>query len=100
MVYVVASAVEEADTLGKIVVEEKLAACANILGQSKSIFFWNDGLNTNLESVLILKTSGRKKTALIERLIELHSYTCPCVLAFKVDSGNDEFLKWVDEEVG
>jgi periplasmic divalent cation tolerance protein len=97
-VYITASSVEEAEIIGRNLVSRKLAACVNIVEGMKSIYHWENKIETDEEVVLIAKT----KQALIDELTEnvkaLHSYKCPCVVALPVIGGNPDFLKWVANE--
>jgi periplasmic divalent cation tolerance protein len=99
-VYVTAADVTEAKTLGRKLVEEQLAACANILPGATSIFRWQGKVEEAEEVVLILKTTEQKLERLIERAKSLHSYDCPCIEALPVVEGNRDFLEWVVRETG
>jgi periplasmic divalent cation tolerance protein len=96
--YVTAASRDEALTIGRTVVEERLAACANVLDGMTSIYWWQGALEQAGEAVLILKT----RTELVERLTvrigELHSYECPCVVALPVAAGNPDYLDWIAAE--
>jgi periplasmic divalent cation tolerance protein len=99
-VYVTAADAEEAKAIGRRLVEEQLAACANILPGATSIFRWEGRLEEASEAVLILKTTEQKLERLIDRAKALHSYDCPCIEALPVVEGNREFLEWVVRETG
>ena len=99
-VYVTAADAEEAKSLGRQLVQEQLAACANILPGATSIFRWQGKLEEASEAVLILKTTEQKLETLIERAKALHSYDCPCIEALPVVDGNRDFLEWVVRETG
>lgn len=99
-VYVTTADVEEAKTLGRKLVEEQLAACANILPGATSIFRWQGKVEEAAEAVLILKTTEQKLEQLIGRAKSLHSYDCPCIEALPVVEGNRDFLEWVVRETG
>jgi periplasmic divalent cation tolerance protein len=98
--YVTAGSRAEALAIGRTVVEERLAASANILDGVTSIYWWRGALEQAGEAVLILKT----RTALVERLSarirELHSYECPCVVALAIIAGNPQYLDWIARETG
>ena len=98
--YVTAGDVEEARRIGRQLVEEQRAACANIIPGATSIFRWQGKLEEASESVLILKTTEEKLTPAIARVKSLHSYTCPCIEALPVVEGNRDFLEWVVRETG
>ena len=99
-VYATASDAAEAERIGRAVVSERLAACANILGGMRSFYWWQGRLEEGEEAVLILKTRRERLAALVARVRELHSYDCPCIEAIEVTDGNPEFLAWIERETG
>jgi periplasmic divalent cation tolerance protein len=99
-IYVTTGDTEEARGIGRQVVEEQLAACANIIAGVTSIFRWEGKLEEAGEAVLILKTTEEKLTQVIARVKSLHSYECPCIEALPVVEGNRDFLEWVVRETG
>ena len=98
MVYATASSRAEALKLGRALVEERLAACANVLGEMTAIYRWEGKLEEADEAVLILKTTSRRLAALTARLCALHSYDLPCVVAWRIEGGNAPYLDWVRAE--
>ncbi len=98
LVYVTAGNEEEACKLARQIVEERLAACANVYPRLTSYYWWEGKLEEDQEASLIFKTSAAKVEKLIERIKELHSYSCPCVLAWPIEKGNQDFISWVLEE--
>ena len=98
LVYVTAPGVRAAERLGLAVVEEGLAACANVIGPMRSVFRWKGKIERAREAVLILKTREACVAALTRRIKALHSYTVPCVVALPILGGNEEFLAWVATE--
>jgi periplasmic divalent cation tolerance protein len=99
-VYATAGDAAEAERIGRAVVSERLAACANILPGMRSIYWWQGKMEEAAEAVLILKTTRERVAALVARVRALHSYDCPCIEALEVADGNPEFLAWVEREVG
>lgn len=97
LVYVTFSTQEDALRIGRIVVSERLAACANLRGSGTSIYEWEGDVEVAEEWVLLLKTSRRRMDALQARVVELHPYTTPCVISWNIDGGHGPFLDWVDE---
>jgi len=97
-VYVTAGDAAEARRIGRTAVEERLAACANIVDAMASIYWWDGKLHEAAEAVLILKTTEGRLAALIERVKALHSYDCPCIEALAVTGGYPPFLDWVARE--
>jgi periplasmic divalent cation tolerance protein len=100
IVYATASDADEAERIGRAVVTERLAACANVIPEMRSVYWWEGRVQDASEAVLILKTTGERLSALIERLKALHSYDCPCIEAWPVADGNPDFLAWVARETG
>ena len=100
LLYVTAGSTEEARKIGATVVGERLAACANIIPGMKSLYSWEGEVKEDEEAVLILKTQESLVPAATRRIVELHGYDCPCVVALAVEGGNREFLDWVVSETG
>lgn len=97
-VYVTASDAEEARRIARTVVEERLAACGNVVERIHSIYWWQGDVQEGDEAALILKTTEERVPALIARIAALHSYDCPCIEAIPVAQGNPAFLAWVAQE--
>ena len=100
LVYVTAKDEAEAKTIARAVVGERLAACANVLGRIDSVYWWQCRVCEDNEVALLLKTSAERKSELIHRIKELHSYECPCVVCLPIADGNRDFLHWIAAETG
>lgn len=98
-VYITTSSAEEAERIGSALVEERLAACVNILPGMKSIYWWEGAMETAQEAVLIAKTNDVRLAALIEKASELHSYDCPAIVALPIERGYDPYLVWIHNSV-
>ena len=98
VVYVTASSDAEARSIAASVVNERLAACANILPAIRSMYWWQGRLEESVEVALLLKTRAALVPALTERVRALHAYECPCVVALPVVGGNAAFLAWIRDE--
>lgn len=98
MVYVTASSCEEAAKIGRVAVEKRLAACANVLGDIRSFYWWDGEIQDDSEAALILKTTDDRLDALIAEVKALHSYSVPCIVALPVGAGNPAFLEWIARE--
>ncbi len=98
MVYVTAASRAEALQLGRALVDERLAACANVLDGMTAIYHWEGKLQEEDEAVLILKTRADRLADLTARLIELHSYDLPCVVAWTIETGHAPYLDWLRDE--
>jgi periplasmic divalent cation tolerance protein len=96
-VYAVFATMEEAERIGRIVVEERLAACINILGPTRSIYRWQGTIETADEAAAILKTHHWQADALITRIAALHSYDIPCIVTWPVDKVLRNYADWVED---
>lgn len=84
-----------ADRLARALVGESLAACVNILPGVRSIYRWNDAVQSDEEVLMIIKTTGACLAAARERLLALHPYELPEVVALPIADGHDAYLRWV-----
>jgi periplasmic divalent cation tolerance protein len=96
-IYAVFARADEAERIGRTVVEERLAACINILGPIRSIYRWKGKIETADEVAAILKTHHWRSDALIERITELHSYDVPCVVAWPIEKVVARYADWVED---
>jgi periplasmic divalent cation tolerance protein len=94
-----AGSVEEAVTIARRLVEEHLAACVNVLPGARSIFFWEGRVQEADETVLVIKTRRERYAALEQRILALHSYSVPEVLALPVAAGSPAYTAWLRESV-
>jgi periplasmic divalent cation tolerance protein len=95
-----APSAEVAERIGRSLVEERLAACANVLPGITSIFRWKGSIEREGEVLVILKTTAGEVEALERRVAELHPYEVPEVIALPVEAGHAPYLDWVRAEVG
>lgn len=98
-VYCVFASTEEAERVGRTVVEEGLAACINILGPCRSIYRWQGVVETADEAPAILKTTTDKSDALIARIAGMHSYEVPCIAVWPIDKILLSYSEWVEATV-
>jgi periplasmic divalent cation tolerance protein len=97
-VYITTSSPEEARRIGRQLVEERLAACVNIIPGMTSFYWWQGKIEEGSETVLIAKTRAELVEPLTERVKALHSYTVPCIIALPIVGGNRGFLQWIADE--
>ena len=88
---------EKAEKIGSTLVQERLAACVNIIDGMKSIYFWEGKLEETNETVLIAKTRMSLSRDITVEVKKCHSYQCPAILVIPIQGGNPDFLKWVFE---
>lgn len=98
LLYMTAGDRQEALALARMLVGERLAACANVLGPATSVFRWEGAVREEGEVVLVAKTVEERVEAAARRVREAHSYDSPCVVALPISGGDAEFLAWVQEE--
>jgi periplasmic divalent cation tolerance protein len=99
-VYATFADVDEAERIGRTVVEERLAACINILGPIRSIYRWQDAIEDAAEVAAIFKTTQATADALIARIAALHSYDVPCIVIWPVGKLAGGYADWVEDSVG
>ena len=98
LAYITASSEEEAYAIGKALVSERLAASVNMIGPVRSLYWWEGKIQDAQEVVIVAKTDAALVDKLTEKVISLHSYDCPCVIAIPIEKGYQPFLNWIEEE--
>jgi periplasmic divalent cation tolerance protein len=98
LVYITTPTEEEAKKIAKTLVEERLASGVNILPGISSVYWWEGKINEENEIFLLGQTKESCIDELIERVKEIHSYTCPCVVAVPIEKGYKNFLGWIERE--
>jgi periplasmic divalent cation tolerance protein len=99
VVLVTASSEAEGLRLKKVLLEKRKAACVNIVSGVESHFWWKGKVDIADEVLLIIKTKVAAVDDIIRLVKEAHSYQIPEIIALPVIAGNEDYLKWVDEEV-
>ncbi len=97
-VYVVAADDAEADRIASALVEERLAACVNILGPVRSVYRWNGSVERADEVAMIVKSTRALFDRLASRVRELHSYDTPAIVAWDITAGDTRYLDWIAAE--
>ena len=92
-----AASAEEATRIGRILVEERLAACVNVLPSVRSIYRWKGKVEDGSEALALVKTRRENLDRLIARIKALHAYEVPEAIALEVVAGNPDYLAWVAE---
>ena len=99
--YLVLSTVDthqEAERIARHLVEERLAACVNIVPKILSIYRWKGTLEHATEHLMIIKTAEDRLPSLTHRIKELHPYEVPEVIAFSIQDGDPTYLEWILSE--
>ena len=99
LIYITAANREEAVKIGRTLVKSRLCACASILaGNTTSIYWWEGAVAEEDEVSMLLKTREDLVGQVVEKVREIHSYDCPCVVSLPISGGNPAFLDWIDGE--
>ncbi|QPQ55109.1 divalent-cation tolerance protein CutA [Allosphingosinicella flava] len=99
-VYAIFADGEEARRIGRTAVEERLAACVNILGPCQSIYRWQDAVEETEEVAAVFKTGAARAPRLIERIAALHSYDVPAITVLPVADTLPRYRAWIEENSG
>ena len=100
LLYIPCSGFDEAKEIASTLIEEKLIACANIQKEITSVYKWEGAMQSETESLLILKTSDQLAEATSQRVHELHSYDCPCILSYNAESESKGYADWIIKQLG
>jgi len=98
LVYITAGSIDEARTIARELVSNRLAACANIIDNVNSLYWWNGEIQDDREVILIAKTRESLIPELVDKVKSMHSYECPCIVSLPIIDGNPAFLDWIAEE--
>jgi periplasmic divalent cation tolerance protein len=100
VVLVTASSEEEAEKIASLLLEQRKAACVNLIPRVRSRFWWQGKLDSAQESLLIIKTRAALVPEIIDIVKKAHSYTVPEIVALPIVGGSKNYLDWVDQETG
>jgi periplasmic divalent cation tolerance protein len=100
VVFSTAASAEEAETIARRLVEERLAACVNVIREIRSFYRWQGKIEDAAEWLLVIKSSRERFDAVRTTVEKLHSYDVPEVIALPVVEGTRNYLDWMDSELG
>lgn len=98
-IYVTCKDEDEAEKIAKKLLEKRLIACANI-SPIKSLYWWKGKINNDEEVAMIMKTKKGKFEEIKNEIKKIHSYEVPCICSWDIKQVNEEYSKWLDEEIG
>lgn len=90
---------EIAINIAENIVAQRVAACVNVLPSVYSIYHWQDNVESAKETMILIKTTQEKYSALEKVIISLHPYEVPEVIALNIDNGLPEYLKWIGNSI-
>ena len=90
---------ESASRLAEALVSERLAACVNVLPSVKSVYRWEGAVETATEHLLLIKTTDARFPAVRARIVELHSYDTPEIIAVPITAGSESYMSWLAAQV-
>jgi periplasmic divalent cation tolerance protein len=90
---------EEAEHIAELLLEQRMAACVNIIPGINSSFWWEGKIDKARESLLIIKTEVTRLQEIIHSVKTVHSNTVPEIIALPIIGGNQDYLDWIDNEV-
>ena len=88
---------DQGKEIARTLINEKLVPCVNIIPAVKSLYMWKNKLNEDDELILIMKSKASLFDKIKERILELHSYECPEIIALPIINGFESYLNWIDE---
>ena len=97
--YITAPNKKETERIAKKLLDKKLIACANVIGNVNSYFVWENKVQNSKEIIICGKTVSKNQKKIIQIVKSLHSYSVPCIIFFDIKSGNKDFLKWIKRSV-
>ncbi len=100
LVYMTVPDHETASRIGRAVLEQRLAACVNVLPQVQSMYWWQGEIQRESEVVVLAKTAASLFEPLKTCVLGLHPYEVPCIVAMALSHGHEPFLRWVDDQTG
>ena len=95
VVLVTAPSVEKAAEIARTLVEEKLAACGNVIPGIRSIYAWEGKVHDDPEALLVLKAPRKRLQELSDRVVALHPYEVPEVIGLSIEGGNERYIDWI-----
>ncbi len=98
-VLITTASLEEARKISRALLDQKKAACVNIIPRVESSFWWEGKIDSAQESLLIVKSKAALLPEIIAVVKKLHSYTVPEIIALPIGGGNPDYLGWIEKTV-
>ncbi|MCK6418178.1 MAG: divalent-cation tolerance protein CutA [Alphaproteobacteria bacterium] len=97
-IYATFATAEEAQTIARALLEERLVACANIMAAHESLYWWEGEIQSGRETGVLFKTRADLFDQVTDFIKARHSYAVPCIVAWPVEQGHGPFLQWIMQE--
>jgi len=88
---------KEAEKIANALLEDRIAACVNIIPKIRSRYWWQGKIEKSEETLLLIKTKENLVSRVEERIKSLHSYECPEVVAIEISEGSADYLDWIEQ---
>lgn len=88
---------KEAEKIANALLEDRIAACVNIIPKIQSRYWWQGKIEKSEETLLLIKTKENLVSRVEERIKSLHSYECPEVVAIEISEGSADYLDWIEQ---
>ncbi len=98
VVFITTNTTGEAQQIARLLLEQRQAACINIIPEVDSRFWWEGKLDSAQESLLVIKTKASLLPEIIRSVKGVHSNTVPEIIALPIVGGNQDYLDWIDKE--
>lgn len=89
------NSIENAETIANNLVQDRLAACINIIPQIQSVYFWNGKIQNDEEFLLLIKTKKNLFNSVKEKIEKLHPYEIPEIISIDIADGNKNYFDWI-----
>ena len=96
---VTAPNLKTARKLAKEILQARVAACANIIPKIESHYWWQGKVNSSNEVLILFKTMKKSLNELEQKVLEIHPYDTPEIVAIKIESGSTRYLDWIQQSV-
>ena len=99
LIFITAPAGDPAKHIAETLVSEKLAACVNVVQGVSSTYSWKGNIEHETEDLLLVKTRAELLETLTQKVIEIHPYDVPEVIAVSLEAGATPYLQWIDSVI-
>jgi len=99
VVFITTAADEEAELISRVLLEQRKAACVNIVPRVSSLYWWQGNIDSSKESLLVIKTKASLLDEIVKLVKEIHSSDIPEIIAVPIIGGSEDYLEWIGREV-